>query len=514
MPKTILSIPFNNSYAKLPSHFFAKVLPTPVKKPELILFNQDLAQELGIKMQANSQSETEAELAQVFSGNSIPQGAEPLAMAYCGHQFGQLNPQLGDGRAVLLGEVVTEQQPSHSHPHPHPQRFDIQLKGSGRTPFSRGGDGRSPIGPVIREYIVCEAMHALGVPTTRALAAVSSGEPVYRRGREPGAVFTRVAQSHIRVGTFQFFALRNDKEAVKALADYVLARHYPDIDTNNPNCYLRLLTAIARKQAELISQWMSVGFVHGVMNTDNMLVSGEGIDYGPCAFLETYHSETVFSSIDRQGRYAYGNQAAIAQWNLSRLAECLLFLIDADEKQAIAKASEVLDDFADYYLEQQQQQDNRKLGFSPQTAPDLTQGLITDIKQWLTSSQVDYTLFWRTLGKHTQSNHAEGLLAQLDVTDATQVDALSAWFGRWQAALNAAGHRETAEKTMQQQNPAIIPRNHKIEEAIAAAENNDFLPFHRLVEALANPYKEQAVFADLTLPAKEYEKVSKTFCGT
>src|SRR5690554_5396580 len=316
---SLIKIPFNNSYVHLPSHFHARVLPTPVKSPELILFNHSLATELGIEFKSDSQAELEAELAQVFSGNSIPQGAEPLAMAYSGHQFGHLNPQLGDGRAILLGEVLIQkqQQPNQQ------QRFDIQLKGSGRTPFSRGGDGRSPIGPVIREYLVCEAMHALGVPTTRALAAVSSGEPVYRQGAEPGAVFTRVAKSHIRVGTFQFFSLRSDKEAVKTLADHVLARHYPEIDTNSANCYLDLLTAICRKQAKLISLWMNIGFVHGVMNTDNMLVSGEGIDYGPCAFLENYNPATVFSSIDRQGRYAYGNQAAMAQWNLSRLAECL-----------------------------------------------------------------------------------------------------------------------------------------------------------------------------------------------
>lgn len=505
MPKTTLSIPFNNSYANLPSHFFAKVLPTPVKKPELIVFNHSLATELGIELNSDTQAELDAELAQVFSGNSIPQGAEPLAMAYSGHQFGQLNPQLGDGRAILLGEVLAQKQPQQQ-----PQRFDIQLKGSGRTPFSRGGDGRSPIGPVIREYIVCEAMHALGVPTTRALAAVSSGEAVYRQGAEPGAVFTRVAKSHIRVGTFQFFALRNNKEAVKTLADHVLARHYPEIDSNNPNCYLELLTAICRKQAELISLWMNIGFVHGVMNTDNMLVSGEGIDYGPCAFLENYDPATVFSSIDRQGRYAYGNQAAMAQWNLSRLAECLLFLIDSDEKQAIAKASEVLDGFAEYYLALQQQQNSRKLGFNQLSDEEL----IKDIQQWLITNQVDYTLFWRRLSEQAESTDADALLTALTVNDETARSEFNAWFERWQQALKESQSDKTAKHTMRQNNPAIIPRNHRIAEAIEAAENNDLLPFKRLIKALANPFIEDETFADLSLPAKEYEKVSKTFCGT
>lgn len=506
MPKTTLSIPFNNSYAHLPSHFFAKVLPTPVKKPELILFNHSLATELGIEFKSDSQAELEAELAQVFSGNSIPQGAEPLAMAYSGHQFGHLNPQLGDGRAILLGEVLIQkqQQPNQQ------QRFDIQLKGSGRTPFSRGGDGRSPIGPVVREYLVCEAMHALGVPTTRALAAVSSGEPVYRQGAEPGAVFTRVAKSHIRVGTFQFFSLRSDKEAVKTLADHVLARHYPEIDTNSANCYLDLLTAICRKQAELISLWMNIGFVHGVMNTDNMLVSGEGIDYGPCAFLENYNPATVFSSIDRQGRYAYGNQAAMAQWNLSRLAECLLFLIDEDEKQAIAKASEVLDDFAEYYLELQQQQNSRKLGFSQLADKEL----IKDIQQWLISNQVDYTLFWRSLSEHTDSVNADALLAEFAVNDEVARKELNTWFKCWHKALKESQSDKTAKQIMLQNNPAIIPRNHRIAEAIEAAENNNFQPFYRLTKALAQPYIETEEFADLMQPAKTSERVNKTFCGT
>ncbi len=503
---SLIKIPFSNSYANLPSHFYAKVLPTPVKKPKLILFNHSLATELSIEFEPSSETELELELAQVFSGNSIPQGAEPLAMAYSGHQFGHLNPQLGDGRAILLGEVLIQkqQQPNQQ------QRFDIQLKGSGRTPFSRSGDGRSPIGPVIREYIVCEAMHALGVPTTRALAAVSSGEPVFRQGAEPGGVFTRVAKSHIRVGTFQFFALRNDKNAVKALADHVLARHYSEIDTNNPNSYLDLLTAICRKQAELISLWMNIGFVHGVMNTDNMLVSGEGIDYGPCAFLENYDPATVFSSIDRQGRYAYGNQAAMAQWNLSRLAETLLFLIDTDEKQAITKASEVLDGFAEYYLELQQQQNSRKLGFGQRADKEL----ISDIQQWLIANQVDYSLFWRTLSKQVNSANADVLLAQLEITNKEQTNAFNAWFARWQKALKESKSEHTAEQIMLQNNPAIIPRNHRIAEAIEAAENNNFQPFYRLTKALAEPYIEKEEFADLMQPAKTFEKVTKTFCGT
>lgn len=506
MPKTTLSIPFNNSYANLPSHFFAKVLPTPVKKPELILFNHSLATELGIEYKADSQAELEAELAQVFSGNSIPQGADPLAMAYSGHQFGHLNPQLGDGRAILLGEVLIQkqQQPNQQ------QRFDIQLKGSGRTPFSRGGDGRSPIGPVIREYLVCEAMHALGVPTTRALAAVSSGEPVYRQGAEPGAVFTRVAQSHIRVGTFQFFSLRNDKKAVTLLADHVLQRHYSDIDNRNPERYLEMFRAICRRQAKLICQWMNVGFVHGVMNTDNMLVSGEGIDYGPCAFLESYHPETVFSSIDRQGRYAYGNQAAMAQWNLSRLAECLLFLFDGDEKVAIEKAKTVLDEFAEFYLDNHHLSNSRKLGFNQATSKEL----VDDILHWLTLNKLDYTLFWHRLGKHLESMSADALLQEFSITDVQQKDNFSAWFTRWQKALDTGNCRSTASVTMQQSNPVFIPRNHRVVEAIEAAEENNFQPLKRLLKALETPYLEQESLADLMLPAKDSERVTRTFCGT
>ncbi|MCD8521409.1 MAG: YdiU family protein [Saccharospirillaceae bacterium] len=507
-----LHIPFSNAYAALPDRFYARVLPTPVKNPALIRFNSALAQELGIGFNAAcssacSSNNSDNELAQIFSGNQIPDNAAPLAMAYSGHQFGQLNPQLGDGRAILLGDLLDSQG----------QRRDIQLKGSGRTPFSRSGDGRSPLGPVLREYILCEAMHAFGVPTTRALAAVSSGEWVIRDGREPGAVFTRVAASHIRVGTFQYFALRRDGEAVQQLADHVLARHYPHINRNDDDAYRQLFEAICRKQAELIAQWMQLGFIHGVMNTDNMTVSGEAIDYGPCAFMDAYHPETVFSSIDRHGRYAYQNQPAIGQWNLARLAETLLPLFNADEKTAVENATAILQDFALWQQQAWLEHMREKLGFSALQNGD--QALIENLLALLAEGRIDYTLFFRRLSDCSlPGSERTALLELLNMpecrTTAALEQRLNHWLDDWQQQLNQRGDGDGAEQRMLNKNPAFIPRNHRVAEAIAAAEDGDYSVFERLLQVLAEPYISKPEYAEYALPPKPEEKVLRTFCGT
>ena len=496
-----LSIPFSNAYAQLPEQCFARVLPTPVKNPLLIAFNQPLADQLGI----NYSAATEQELAGVFAGNEIPAGALPLAMAYCGHQFGQLNPQLGDGRAILLGDLEDT----------NGQRRDIQLKGSGRTPFSRSGDGRSPLGPALREYILCEAMQALGVPTTRALALVASGEYVIRDGREPGAVFTRVASSHIRVGTFQFFALRRDHDALQALAQHVIARHYPHIDASADDAVLQLFKAICQRQAELIAQWMSLGFIHGVMNTDNMTISGETIDYGPCAFMEAFNPAMVFSSIDRQGRYAYQNQPAIGQWNLARLAEALLPLFPGDEQQAVEDATAVLHDYSDQHQRAWEQRMNRKLGLNDVEPGDRER--IEALLNILEQGRMDYTGFFRQLS-HISRADAEraplfALLQHSDCRNTAAVnEALHEWLSEWQAEL--AQRNDHAAELMLATNPAVIPRNHKVQEAIMAAEEGDFAPFQTLLEKVTDPFVENAEDLSYQCPAEPHEKVLRTFCGT
>lgn len=445
-------------------------------------------------------------LAAVFSGNELPAGAEPLAMAYAGHQFGQLNPQLGDGRALLLGDLLDAGG----------QRRDIQLKGSGRTPFSRTGDGRSPVGPVLREYLLCEGMHALGVPTTRALAAVSTGEVMYRQFHEPGAVFTRVAASHIRVGTFEYFALRGDDEGVRLLADHVLARHYPDIDAADPGRYRQLYEAICRRQAELIAWWMQLGFVHGVMNTDNMTVSGEGIDYGPCAFLEAYKSHAVFSSIDQQGRYAFGNQPAIARWNLARLAEALLGLFDQDEKVAVEQATTTLQQFTGWQHQAWLNHLRAKLGFSQPQAQD--EQRVKNLLQLLEQGEVDYTLFMRRLADQVQVQPGKDRTPLLQLLSPAAVPpvvtGLQDWLDAWQVALQQRGDADTARERMLAHNPAVIPRNHRVAEAIAAGEEGDFRVFERLLEALEQPYVDRPEFAEYQQPAKPEERVLRTFCGT
>ncbi|WP_307377624.1 protein adenylyltransferase SelO [Peteryoungia aggregata] len=483
---------FDNSYARLPQTFHRRAKPAAARAPELIRFNHSLAEELGL----DKGGADEVQFAQLFSGQVIPVGAEPLAQAYAGHQFGHFNPQLGDGRALLLGEVIDR----------HGNRRDIQLKGAGRTAFSRNGDGLAALGPVLREYLVSEAFAALNVPATRALAAVSTGEQVVRETMLPGAVFTRVAASHIRVGTFQFFAAQGDEDAVKTLADHVIDRHYPDVRAAD-NPYLAMLTLIAERQARLIARWLSIGFIHGVMNTDNMAISGETIDFGPCAFLDEYDPRKVFSSIDQRGRYAYANQPGIGQWNIARLAECLLPLLDADEEKAVEAANGVLKGFGDTFQAEWIDLFKAKLGMTGEGADDRL--LVTDFLELMHQGEADFTLTFRTLSK------VAGGAAMETLTDLfTTPLGLSDWLVRWRARIEDARTEAQRQAAMEAVNPALIPRNHRIEEAIAAAIYNDFSFFHRLVEALANPYAEDPETADLRVPPTPDERVTRTFCGT
>ncbi|RKE84093.1 protein adenylyltransferase SelO [Rhizobium sp. AG855] len=484
---------FDNSYARLPQVFHRPAKPAAARAPQLIRFNHRLAETLGLDLAGAD----ETRLAQVFSGQVIPVGAEPLAQAYAGHQFGHFNPQLGDGRALLLGEVVSTQG----------QRFDIQLKGSGPTAFSRRGDGMAALGPVLREYIVSEAFAALGVPATRALAAVATGEQVVRETMLPGAVFTRVAASHIRVGTFQFFAAEGDVDAVRALADYVIDRHYPEARAGE-NPYLGMLAMVAERQATLIARWLSIGFIHGVMNTDNMAISGETIDFGPCAFLDDYDPRKVFSSIDQRGRYAYANQPGIGQWNIARLAECLLPLLDADEEKATDAANGVLKDFGDVFQVAWLQAFREKLGIVGATEGD--RALISDLLDLMHKGEADFALAFRVLSK-VAGGADEAVFAALFAAR----DGLDDWLCRWRARL-ADGGRQPADiqAAMEAVNPALIARNHRIEEAIAAAVYGDFSFFHRLVDALTTPYVDDPETAYLRVPPTPDERVTRTFCGT
>ena len=488
-------IVFSNSYARLPEQFFSRVSPTPVAQPRLLLFNSALAAELGM---ATTDLDPDA-LARIFSGNQLPEGAEPISAIYAGHQFGGFSPQLGDGRAILLGEVIDV----------NGRRRDIQLKGAGRTPYSRRGDGRAALGPVLREYIVSEAMHALGIPTTRALAAVATGEPVYREERLPGAVLTRVAASHIRVGTFQLFASRGNTEAVRLLAAHVLERHYPDAkDSARP--YHALLQEFARRHAQLVARWMSVGFIHGVMNTDNMAVSGETIDYGPCAFLEAYDPATVYSALDEGGRYAYFNQPWAAQWNLARFAETLIPIIDADTKVASELAQAVIDDFPRQFESEWLAAMRAKLGLM--TAHEGDAALIGELLDAMHAGAADFTLTFRRLAHALEGGQVdEGPRALF--ADASAFDA---WATRWHQRLRAED-RNPLERAqfMRDHNPARIPRNHRVEQAIrAAVDAHDIEPTVALVRALAAPYAEDPSLAPFTQPASAGEQVTRTFCGT
>ncbi|HYF07893.1 MAG TPA: YdiU family protein, partial [Acetobacteraceae bacterium] len=440
-----------------------------------------------------------AEGVAAFAGNAVPEGAEPLAMAYAGHQFGGFVPQLGDGRAILLGEVVA----------PGGARFDIQLKGSGETPFSRRGDGRAAIGPVLREYIISEAMHALGIPTTRSLAAVATGDWVYRETALPGAVLTRVAASHIRVGTFQYFAARQDDEAVRLLADHAIARHDPDA-ARAQNPYRAFYEGVVARQAELIARWLLVGFIHGVMNTDNCAISGETIDYGPCAFMEAYEPGTVFSSIDSMGRYAYGNQPRIAQWNLARLAECLLPLFDAEQDAAVEYAQEALIGFAPRFEAAWMGGLRRKIGLA--TAQESDAALIQSLLEAMAANGADFTLTFRRLCDAAEDPARDARVASLFSDPA----AFAPWAERWRARLaQQPGTLAERAAAMRVVNPAYIPRNHRVEAAIAAAQERDDLgPFEGLLEAIEKPFEERAGLEPYMMPARDEERVTRTFCGT
>ncbi len=470
---------FINSYAQLPEHFYAKIKTSSVPEPELIAWNEDLANHLGL----NELGADEARLAHIFSGNEPLPGGKTIALAYAGHQFGHFVHQLGDGRAALLGEIVSPVDGI---------RYDIQLKGSGQTPFSRNGDGKSSLGPVIREYLLSEAMHRLGVPTTRALAAVSTGEDVVRETREPGGVLTRVASSHIRVGTFQYFASRDDKVALKELTNYAIARHYPDVaSTEQP--VLAFFSAVVEKQARLVAHWMALGFIHGVMNTDNSAISGETLDYGPCAFMDEFHINKVFSSIDQHGRYAYGQQANMAQWNLTRLAECLMML-DGEQEDYESLLDQFLPAFENHYFTLM----SKKLGLTNLVDGDFD--LITAWLQHLQDDQLDYTLSFQQLSTCLGN---------------TESSAFSVFETRWLQRIDQqAGGREEAGRLMASSNPVVIPRNHQVERAIQAAFENDFGIFNELRQVLAEPFSQQPGFEHYSNPPQPYERVMRTFCGT
>ena len=478
---------FDNSYARLPDAFHARLNPVPVRAPQLVVFNASLAQGLGLNPDALKGDEGSA----LFSGNRIPEGAEPLAQAYAGHQFGSFT-MLGDGRAILLGEQVT----------PQGGRVDIQYKGSGKTPFSRQGDGRAALGPMLREYIISEALHALDIPTTRSLAVVTTGEPVFRETTLQGAILTRTAASHIRVGTFQYAAARNKPDDLRALADYTIQRHFPDLAADE-NPYLALLGAVIEKQASLVTRWLLVGFIHGVMNTDNMALCGETIDYGPCAFMDAYDPNTVFSSIDHNGRYAYGQQPQIAQWNSARFAEALLPLIHADPQEAAAMANETISRFPDTFRQIWLAGMRAKLGLLNQEADDGP--LVEDLLDCMHRHGADFTNTFRDL--------VSGSLPEASVF---RTPDFKQWFERWQSRLRRQPDAwEASRRLMNSRNPAVIPRNHKVEEALAAAvEQADFTVMEKLLGVLSQPYQDPPEQAGYDLPPPPSGQPYKTFCGT
>lgn len=477
---------FENTYVNLPEMFFTKKGPSHVKAPNLVKLNNSLAKELGLNIDALQSNEG----IEILSGNKIPEGSIPLAQAYAGHQFGHFT-LLGDGRALLLGEHIT----------PKGERFDIQLKGSGRTPYSRGGDGKAALGPMLREYIISEAMHALNVPTTRSLAVTKTGEAVIRETYLKGAVLTRIASSHIRVGTFQYARNWGTVEDVKKLADYTLKRHYKEIE-NEENPYLSLLKGVIKRQAELIAKWQLVGFIHGVMNTDNMTISGETIDYGPCAFMDTYDPETAFSSIDINGRYAYKNQPNMAVWNLARFAETLLPLLSTDKDEAIKLAEDALSDFSEIFENNWISGMRAKLGIFNEEVSD--EELIKNILSIMQKYKADYTNTFRSL-----------TLGDLDNTEIFTSEEFKEWYKMWQERLSRQDEsNELSKNLMKSSNPAVIPRNHRVEEALEAAENGDYGVMDKLLDALINPFeysKDQEEYAKLPKPSScRY----KTYCGT
>ncbi|MDH5493173.1 MAG: YdiU family protein [Myxococcales bacterium] len=486
---------FENTYARLPERFYARISPTRVREPRLIELNHALVEQLGLE--GSPLLELDA-----LAGNRLPEGAEPIALAYAGHQFGTFVPQLGDGRAILLGELLDREG----------RRRDLQLKGSGRTPFSRGGDGRAALGPVLREYLLSEAMAALGIPTTRALAAVETGEPVYREEALPGALLARVASSHLRVGTFEFFASRRDTEALQILIRYALERHYPARLGAEEGEALALLDGVIEAQASLVAAWLGVGFVHGVMNTDNSSISGETIDYGPCAFLDEYDPAKRFSSIDHGGRYAFSNQPSMALFNLARLAEALMPCIAEDAEEAAGLAGERLERFAPRFEAAYGRVFGQKLGLS---RLDRAQGdgeLLEELLSRLARHEIDFTLFFRRLCASAEDAGADAEIASLF----RQAGVFEPWAERWRRRLGRepdAG--ASAAARMRQANPARIPRNHRVEEAIVAASlHRDFGPFRAMLAALSSPYEEDEAHAFLLTPPRPEERVQRTFCGT
>jgi serine/tyrosine/threonine adenylyltransferase len=487
---------FENTYARLPERFYARVNPTPVAAPRLLKLNVELARQLGL----DPEQLASAEGIEILAGNRIAAGSEPLAQAYAGHQYGHFVPQLGDGRANLLGEVVGRDG----------VRYDIQLKGSGPTPFSRRGDGRAAVGQVLREYIVGEAMAAMGIPTTRALAAVATGEEIMREAPLPGAVLTRVAASHLRVGTFEYFAAQDDAHGVRTLADYAIARHYPEA-AQAEHKYRAFLDGVIARQARLVAQWMMIGFVHGVMNTDNTSISGETIDYGPCAFMEAFHPATAFSSIDRHGRYAWGSQLRIMLWNLTRLAEALMpVLVEeaGNPEAALASATQALQAFAPQFEAAQLAQLRRKLGlFTPQ---DGDMALVQDLLERMATNQADFTLTFRRLCDAVAGE--DGQVRALFADPA----AFDEWAAKWRARMaSETVSSEERATAMRGANPIYIPRNHLVEAALNAAfERNDLRPFEELLEAVSQPYEERGGMERFAVPARPEERVSATFCGT
>ena len=477
---------FDNTYSKLPDPFISNTSPIPVKSPELVILNDNLAKQLGLNFSLISKKE----LSNLFSGNSLPEGSKSIAQAYAGHQFGHFT-MLGDGRAVLMGEHISKNN----------ERFDIQFKGSGQTPFSRNGDGRAALGPMLREYIISEAMHSLNIPTTRSLAVVKTGEDVVRENILQGAILTRVASSHLRVGTFQYVAMRNNESELRTLVDYTINRHYPNIKKSK-NKALDLLKVLIELQIDLVVNWMRVGFIHGVMNTDNMSISGETIDYGPCAFMDTYDPQTVFSSIDELGRYAYFNQPSITKWNLARFAECLIPLIDPKKEKAIEIATETINSFDKSYETKWINMMRDKLGLFGQDQKD--QVLIIDLLTWMHKNKADYTnTFCFLMDENFQHNkiyNDENFLT---------------WKERWKERLKL--NNNTPEKylsLMKSVNPLVIPRNHKVEEVLESANNNDLSPLKKLINVLEKPYEKTKENIDYQSPAPVSDKKYKTFCGT
>ena len=476
---------FDNTYYKLSDIFKEDIKPIPVKKPELVLLNKTLAENLNL----NFSNLDNQELSELFSGNSLPKGSNSIAQAYAGHQFGHFT-MLGDGRAVLIGEHLSKDN----------KRYDIQFKGSGKTAFSRNGDGRAALGPMLREYVISEAMNGLGIPTTRSLAVVKTGEDVIRETSLPGAILTRIASSHIRVGTFQYIAARQKKDEIEILLNYVIDRHYPDIK-NSKNKATELLSIVLEKQINLVVNWMRVGFIHGVMNTDNMSISGETIDYGPCAFMDTYDPKTVFSSIDQMGRYAYFNQPVITKWNLSRFAECLIPLIDKNQEKAIELATEIINSFEKKYEEKWLNMMRDKLGLFGVDEKD--KFLILDLLTWMHQKKIDYTnIFCHLMNENIKEDK--------DYED----EDFKNWKKRWNERLKTNNNTpEKSLKLMRSANPIVIPRNHKVEEVLEAAEKNNFKPITRLVEILKDPYSQQKNIINYQIPSNS-EKKYQTFCGT